>query len=68
MIFDEADAAAAEAPEAPEPSEPADLVEKTLVRGRSAATPFALLGGVALVIWVVVALVALVLLLVWWLV
>ena len=41
--------------------------EGTLVRGRASGTPFVLLGGVALVIWAVVAVVAAALLLLWWL-
>ena len=41
--------------------------ERTLVRGRASGTPFVLLGGVALVIWAVVAVVAAALLLFWWL-
>ena len=41
--------------------------EKAVTQGRAAGTPFALLGGVALAIWAFVAVVAAVLLLVWWL-
>ena len=51
----------------PEISGSAGPTEKAVAQGRSAATPFALLGGVALAIWAVVAVVAAVLLLVWWL-
>jgi hypothetical protein len=47
---------------------PAADVERTLAEGRSAATPFVLLGSVAFVVWGAAALVALVALLVWWLV
>ncbi|HEX2302295.1 MAG TPA: hypothetical protein VHH57_01620 [Gaiella sp.] len=47
--------------------EPAGPTEATLARGRASGTPFVLLGGVALVIWAVVAVVAAALLLVWWL-
>lgn len=53
--------------EPPEISGSAGPTEKAVTQGRSAATPFALLGGVALVIWAVVAVMAAVLLLVWWL-
>jgi len=38
-----------------------------LARGRASGTPFVLLGGVAFVIWSVVALVAAAVLLIWWL-
>ena len=54
-------------------AEPAEIsgaagpTEKAVTQGRAAATPFALLGGVALAIWAFVAVVAAVLLLVWWL-
>jgi hypothetical protein len=51
----------------PEPSEPAGPTEEALTQGRSPGTPFVLLGGVALVIWSVVAIVAGGLLLLWWL-
>jgi hypothetical protein len=44
-----------------------DLDEK-LARGRSPATPFMLLGSVALAVWTVAALVTLAALLIWWLV
>ena len=50
-----------------EPPRPADTTEETVTRGRASGTPFVLLGGVALVIWSIVAIVAAVLLLVWWL-
>ena len=50
-----------------EPQRPADTTEETVTRGRASGTPFVLLGGVALVIWSIVAIVAAVLLLVWWL-
>lgn len=53
--------------EPPEISGPAGPTERAVTQGRSAGTPFALLGGVALAIWAVVALVAALLLLVWWL-
>ena len=52
----------------PEPSEPAGPTEEALVQGRSPGTPFVLLGGVALAIWSVVAVVAAGLLLLWWLI
>jgi hypothetical protein len=48
-------------------SEPTGETEKMVARGRSSGTPFVLLGGVALVIWSFVALVAIALLLLWWL-
>ncbi len=41
--------------------------ERAVTQGRTAGAPFALLGGVALAIWAFVAVVAAVLLLVWWL-
>jgi len=42
--------------------------EEAVARGRASTTPFVLLGGTALVIWAVVAVIAAVLLVVWWLV
>ena len=42
--------------------------EESVARGRASGTPFALLGGVAVVIWAIVVAVAAVLLVVWWLV
>ena len=42
--------------------------EEAVARGRASGTPFVLLGGTALVIWAVVAIVAALLLVVWWLV
>ena len=51
----------------PELSEPAGPAERALVTGRPAGTPFVLLGGIALAVWAVVAVVAAALLLVWWL-
>ena len=50
-----------------DPSESAGTTEEALIQGRSPGTPFVLLGGVALVIWAVVAIVAGGLLLLWWL-
>ena len=50
-----------------EPSRPPGPTEEAVTRGRSSGTPFVMLGGVALVIWTVVALVAGALLLLWWL-
>lgn len=47
---------------------PGESPEEAVARGRASTTPFVLLGGTALVIWAVVALVAAVLLVVWWLV
>jgi hypothetical protein len=54
-------------PAGTETSDAPGPVEDAVTRGRSAGTPFVLLGGVALTIWTVVALVAAVLLLLWWL-
>jgi hypothetical protein len=51
--------------EPPEISGAAGPTEKAVTQGRTAGTPFALLGGVALAIWAFVAVVAAVLLLVW---
>jgi hypothetical protein len=51
----------------PESSGSAGTTEKAVAQGRSAGAPFVLLGGVALVVWAFVAVVAAVLLLVWWL-
>ena len=42
-------------------------VEEAVRRGRWSGTPFVLLGSVALTIWLVVAVVAGIALLVWWL-
>jgi hypothetical protein len=44
-----------------------ESVEDAVRRGRWSGTPFVLLGSVALTIWLVVALVAGIVLLVWWL-
>jgi hypothetical protein len=44
-----------------------DSTEEAVARGRASETPFVLLGGVATVIWLVVALVVGAALLVWWL-
>lgn len=44
-----------------------ESVEDVVRRGRWSGTPFVALGGVALVIWATVALVAGIALLVWWL-
>ena len=51
----------------PRAARQADTTPETVVRGRDSKTPFVLLGGVALVIWAIVALVAAALLLIWWL-
>lgn len=48
-------------------SSPPDTSEESVARGRGSGTPFALLGGVALVIWAIVAIVAAAVLLLWWL-
>ena len=48
-------------------SSPRDTTEDVVVRGRATGTPFVLLGGVALVIWAIVAIVAAAVLLLWWL-
>lgn len=42
--------------------------EEAVARGRASGTPFVLLGGTALVIWGVVAVVAAMVLVLWWLV
>ena len=42
--------------------------EETVTHGRSPATPFLLLGGVAATVWAIAAVVALAALLIWWLV
>jgi hypothetical protein len=53
---------------APPPhSAPAGPTEDAVARGRDPRTPFMLLGGVALAAWASVAVVAVVVLLVWWL-
>lgn len=44
-----------------------DSVEDVVRRGRWSGTPFVALGGVALVIWATVAVIAGIALLVWWL-
>jgi len=44
-----------------------ESAEESVARGRASTTPFVLLGGIALVIWSIVALVAGGLLLLWWL-
>lgn len=44
-----------------------ESVEDVVRRGRWSGTPFVALGGVALVIWATVAVVAGIALLVWWL-
>jgi hypothetical protein len=46
---------------------PEESVEDAVRRGRWSGTPFVLLGSVALTIWLVVAVVAGIVLLVWWL-
>jgi hypothetical protein len=51
----------------PRRSTPAVSTEEVLARGRAARMPFVLLGGLALAIWTVVAIVAVALLLLWWL-
>lgn len=51
-----------------EPSDPAGPTEEKLARGRASSTPFILLGSVAATIWIVLALVAGAVLLVWWIV
>jgi hypothetical protein len=51
----------------PEPSDPAGPAERAVVTGRPAGAPFLLLGGVALAIWAVVAVLAVGLLVLWWL-
>lgn len=64
-----------ESPESAEPevpagedtSAPGDSMEDVVRRGRWSGTPFVLLGSVAATIWLVVAVVAGLVLLVWWL-
>jgi hypothetical protein len=51
----------------PERSVPPGPTEEAVARGRAAATPFVLLGSVAVTIWSVVAIVTAAVLLVWWL-
>ena len=46
---------------------PDESVEDAVRRGRWSATPFVLLGSVALTLWLVVGVVAGIVLLVWWL-
>ena len=46
---------------------PDESVEDAVRRGKWSATPFVLLGSVALTIWLVVGVVAGIVLLVWWL-
>ena len=46
---------------------PEESVEDAVRRGKWSGTPFVLLGSVALTIWLVVAVVAGIVLLVWWL-
>ena len=46
---------------------PNDSVEDVVRRGRWSGTPFVLLGSVAAAIWLVVAIVAALALLAWWL-
>ena len=46
---------------------PDESVEDAVRRGRWSATPFVLLGSIALTIWLVVGVVAGIVLLVWWL-
>jgi hypothetical protein len=57
-----------EAADPVEPSAPAGPTEAAVAQGRASGTPFMLLGGVALFIWAVVAIVAAALLLLWWVV
>ena len=51
----------------PPPGDSAGQTERAVVTGRRSETPFVLVGGVALVIWAVAALVAAGVLLLWWL-
>lgn len=51
----------------PPPGGSAGQTERAVVTGRRSETPFVLVGGVALVIWAVAALVAAGVLLLWWL-
>jgi hypothetical protein len=49
------------------PGQPEEPLDEKVARGRSGATPFLALGGVAFTIWAVVAVVAGGVLLLWWL-
>jgi hypothetical protein len=49
------------------PESRAGELEATVARGRVAGTPFALLGSVAFLVWGALAVLAAVLLLIWWL-
>lgn len=55
-------------PHDPGGPEEADSTQASVARGRSPATPFVLLGGVATLVWLAVAVVSLAVLLTWWLV
>jgi hypothetical protein len=50
-----------------EPEGVAHDTERDVARGRAASTPFLLVGSVALTIWAVAGIVALIALAVWWL-
>jgi hypothetical protein len=45
----------------------AEQLETTVARGRGAGMPFALLGSVAFLVWGVLAILAVLVLLIWWL-
>jgi hypothetical protein len=49
-----------------EPEQPATGAERELARGRRSEMPFVLVGGTALVVWAIAALIAAVALVVWW--
>lgn len=44
-----------------------EQLEATVARGRGTGMPFALLGGVAFLVWGVLAVLAVLVLLIWWL-
>lgn len=50
-----------------EPAAPAGPTEEVVTRGRVPETPFYVLGGLMTTIWTIVGLIALGLLLLWWL-
>jgi hypothetical protein len=49
----------------PEGSDPNESLETEVAAGRSTRTPFLLLGGVALIVWLTAALIAGVILVIW---
>ena len=49
-----------------DPGQRTSRTEEELARGRRSEMPFLLVGGTALVVWAIAALIAAVVLLVWW--